>query len=57
MRRALNIRTTRFEFTRIISGGSQVVAAKKLPCVITVAKYEYPMFASFAATRKAKQTN
>ena len=44
----------RFEFTRIISGGSQVVAAKKLPCVITVAKYEYPMFASFAATRKAK---
>ncbi|MDO8301828.1 MAG: electron transfer flavoprotein subunit beta/FixA family protein, partial [Sedimentisphaerales bacterium] len=46
----------RFEFTRIISGGSQVVAARKLPCVITVAKYEYPMFASLAATRKAKQT-
>lgn len=46
----------RFEFTRIISGGSQVVAAKKLPCVITVAKYEYPLFASFIATRKAKQT-
>jgi electron transfer flavoprotein alpha subunit len=46
----------RFEFTRIISGGSQVVAAKKLPCVVTVAKYEYPMFAGFAATRKAKAT-
>jgi electron transfer flavoprotein alpha subunit len=43
----------RFEFTRIISGGSQVTAAKKLPAVITVAKYEYPMFATFAATRRA----
>ena len=35
----------RFEFTRIISGGSQVVACKKLPVVVTVAKYEYPLFA------------
>ena len=43
----------RFEFTRIISGGSQAVAAKKLPVVITVAKYEYPLFATFAATRQA----
>ncbi|MHC4665661.1 MAG: FAD-binding protein [Planctomycetota bacterium] len=43
----------RFEFTRIISGGSQVVAAKKLPAVITIAKYEYPLFASFATSRKA----
>ncbi|UCD50852.1 MAG: FAD-binding protein [Phycisphaerales bacterium] len=41
----------RFEFTRIISGGSQVVATKKMPAVITVAKYEYPLFATFAATR------
>jgi electron transfer flavoprotein alpha subunit len=45
----------RFEFTRIISGGSQVVAAKKLPAVITVAKYEYPLFATFAATRCANK--
>ncbi|MEE9370048.1 MAG: FAD-binding protein, partial [Sedimentisphaerales bacterium] len=45
----------RFEFTRIISGGSQVVAAKKLPVVITVAKYEYPLFATFSATRRAKR--
>ena len=45
----------RFEFTRIISGGSQTVAAKKLPAVITVAKYEYPLFASFAGTRWAKK--
>jgi len=46
----------RFEFTRIISGGSQTVAAKKPPVVITVAKYEYPLFASFTATRRASKT-
>ncbi|MHC4619757.1 MAG: FAD-binding protein [Planctomycetota bacterium] len=45
----------RFEFTRIISGGSQVVAARKLPAVITVAKYEYPVFATFAGTRRAEK--
>jgi electron transfer flavoprotein alpha subunit len=48
-------KNNRFEFTRIISGGSQVVAAKKLPAVITVAKYEYPLFARFAATRRASR--
>ena len=46
----------KFEFTRIISGGSQVVRAKKLPVVVTVAKYEYPLFATFAATRRAGKT-
>lgn len=46
-------RRGRFEFTRIISGGSQVVAARTLPAVVTVAKYEYPLFASFAGTRRA----
>ena len=45
----------RFEFTRIISGGSQVVAAEKLPAVVTVANYEYPVFATFAATRRASR--
>ncbi len=45
----------RFEFTRIISGGSQVVTPKKLPAVITVAKYEYPLFATFAASRRANR--
>jgi electron transfer flavoprotein alpha subunit len=45
----------RFEFTRIISGGSQTVAVKKLPAVITVAKYEYPLYAGFAKTRWANQ--
>jgi electron transfer flavoprotein alpha subunit len=49
-------KNNRFEFTRIISGGSQVVAARKLPAVITVAKYEYPLFATFAATRRANRT-
>ncbi len=49
-------RNNRFEFTRIISGGSQTVATKKLPAVLTVAKYDYPLFASFAGTRKANQT-
>jgi electron transfer flavoprotein alpha subunit len=45
----------RFEFTRIISGGSQVVAAKKLPAVVTIAKYDYPLFATFAGTRRANR--
>jgi len=42
-----------FEFTRIISGGSQIVTTKNLPAVITVAKYEYPLFASFQKSRWA----
>ena len=46
----------RFEFTRIISGGSQIVAPKRLPVVVTVAKYEYPLFATFAAARRANKT-
>ena len=50
---AAQYRNNRFEFTRIISGGSQTAAAKKLPMVITVAKYEYPLFATFAATRRS----
>jgi electron transfer flavoprotein alpha subunit len=44
-----------FRFTRIISGGSQVVQTLHTPAVITVAKYEYPLFASFAATRRANR--
>jgi electron transfer flavoprotein alpha subunit len=49
-------RNNRFEFTRIISGGSQIVAAKNPPMIITVAKYEYPLFATLAATRRAAKT-
>lgn len=45
----------RFVFRRIISGGSQVLRAKSKPCIITVSKYEYPLFASFSGTRKANQ--
>ena len=45
-----------FEFSRIVSGGNEIVRARSLPIVLTVAKYEYPLFASFAASRKAQQT-
>jgi len=45
----------RFEFTRIISGGSQVVAAKRPPAVVTVAKHEYPLFATFCGSRRARE--
>ncbi|HAL45521.1 MAG TPA: electron transfer flavoprotein subunit beta, partial [Phycisphaerales bacterium] len=44
-----------FEFTGIISGGSQVISTKKTPAVITVAKYEYPLFATFEGTRMASK--
>lgn len=43
----------RFEFTRIVSGGSQVVSVDKPPAVLTVAKYEYPLFAKFSRSRWA----
>ncbi len=52
---AANFKNSHFEFTKIISGGSQIVTSKKLPVVVTVAKYEYPLFATFAGTRKANQ--
>jgi electron transfer flavoprotein alpha subunit len=45
----------RFHFTRILSGGNQVVVARGLPVVLTVAKHEYPLFASFAASRRARR--
>lgn len=43
----------RFEFTRIISGGKQRVAPRRLPAVVTVAKYDYPLFSTVARTRWA----
>jgi electron transfer flavoprotein alpha subunit len=52
---AVELVDDRFRFTRIISGGNQVVVPCRLPAVITVAKYEYPLFATFAATRQARQ--
>ncbi|MBU1259654.1 MAG: FAD-binding protein [Planctomycetes bacterium] len=45
----------RFEFTRIISGGNQIAAVRSTPAVITVAKYEYPLFATFAGYRQANK--
>jgi electron transfer flavoprotein alpha subunit len=45
----------KFTFTRIISGGSQVVQPIRRPAMITVAKYEHPLFASFARTRMANK--
>jgi len=55
-RPTVNSKMAGSNLTRIISGGSQVVAAKRPPVVITVAKYEYPLFASLSATRRANKT-
>lgn len=44
-----------FNYTRIISGGTQRVQTLRSPAIITVAKYEHPLFASFGRTRKANQ--
>ncbi len=41
------------QFTRIISGGSRIEQPLQKPAMLTVAKYEYPLFASFARTRQA----
>jgi len=46
----------RFEFSRIISGGSEVAALRHRPAVITVAKYEHPLFATFGRSRWANRT-
>lgn len=51
---AAEYRDSRFEFTRIISGGSQTVRLRRMPAVLTVAKYEYPLFASFERTRRTR---
>jgi len=45
----------RFEFTRIVSGGSQVVASRSVPAAITVSKFEYPLFPTVASTRAANR--
>jgi len=51
----VEFRDGRFRFRQIISGGAQVVEGLRLPAVITVAKYEYPLYPSFAATRRANR--
>ncbi|MBN2211173.1 MAG: FAD-binding protein [Sedimentisphaerales bacterium] len=45
----------RLEFTRIIAGGSQLVAPKRTPAVITVAKYEHTLYPTVARTRWANR--
>ncbi len=44
-----------FTFTRIISGGSQQVRSVRTPAIITTAKYEHLLYASFGRTRKANK--
>ena len=44
----------RFRFHLNMSDGAQVVECLRMPAVITVAKYDFPLFPSFGATRRAK---
>ncbi|MFQ5965739.1 MAG: FAD-binding protein [Candidatus Scalinduaceae bacterium] len=41
----------RFRIEKIVAGGNQWVSPNALPCVVTVANYEYPLFASFQRSR------
>lgn len=43
-----------FIFTKIISGGSQKVSLKSTPAMLTVADFEYPLYATFKKTRWAR---
>ncbi|MDR4497868.1 MAG: FAD-binding protein [Candidatus Scalindua sp.] len=45
----------KFQIEKIVAGGNQWVSPKRLPCVVTVANYEYPLFASFQRSRLAKK--
>lgn len=45
----------KFRIKKIVAGGNQWVIPKTLPCVITVANYEYPLFASFQRSRWASK--
>lgn len=42
-----------FTFTRIISGGTQQTQPLRKPAIVTVAKYEHLLYASFTKTRQA----
>ncbi len=44
-----------FVFTKIISGGSQEVSLKGKPAMLTVADFEFPLYATFERTRWAKE--
>ncbi|MEK7225234.1 MAG: electron transfer flavoprotein subunit beta/FixA family protein, partial [Bacteroidota bacterium] len=45
----------KFRIKKIVAGGNQWVIPKTPPCVITVANYEYPLFASFQKSRWASK--
>ena len=45
----------KFRIKKIVAGGNQWVTPKKLPCMITVALDEYPLFASFQRSRWANK--
>ncbi|MBN1334863.1 MAG: FAD-binding protein [Deltaproteobacteria bacterium] len=45
----------RLRFTRIISGGRQIVAPLRMPAVITVASYAFPLYPTVARTRWAQR--
>ncbi|MCR4290886.1 MAG: FAD-binding protein [Candidatus Scalindua sp.] len=45
----------KFRIEKIVSGGNQWVSPKALPYVVTVANYEYPLFASFRRSRWANK--
>ena len=44
-----------FVFTKIISGGSQEVTLKNKPAMLTVADFEFPLYATFGRTRWARE--
>jgi electron transfer flavoprotein alpha subunit len=48
----VELKNGRLALRRIVSGGAQTAAPRRLPCVVTVAKYEAPLPASFAASRR-----
>ena len=46
-----------FEFTRIVTGGSEVVRSKSQPALITVAKFPHLLYPAFSAARRAAKAD
>ncbi len=51
-----NYNNGEFQFSRIVTGGTEVVRPLSRPAVITVADYDWPVYPSFARTRQALRT-
>ncbi|GJQ58921.1 MAG: electron transfer flavoprotein subunit beta [Candidatus Scalindua sp. AMX11] len=45
----------KFKIEKIVAGGNQWVSPKRLPFVVTVANYDYPLFASLQLSRWANK--